>query len=152
MTRDLEKARAAFADSEYTCVVCKGETVLTSAQRGVKPLLAWLDSGECPGGFSAADRVVGKAAAFLYVLLGAQAVYAQVMSVPAKSVLTENGIEALCDTLADAIRSRDGKGFCPMETAVWDINDPEQALAAIKETAARMRAGQANTPAPDAKE
>ena len=56
-----------------TCILQQGERVLTSTQRGVAPLVAWLDAGEA--GCIAADKVVGRAAAFLYVLLGVRAVF-----------------------------------------------------------------------------
>ena len=45
-----------------------------------------------PRGFAAADRVVGRAAAFLYVLLGAGEIYAGVMSDTAADVLERFGV------------------------------------------------------------
>ena len=54
--------------------------MLTSTERGVKPLLQWLDGENRVKGFSAVDKVVGRAAAFLYVLLEVKEVYAGVMS------------------------------------------------------------------------
>ena len=66
---DLERAREIFDSGDYTCVLCKGEVTLTSTERGVKPLLNWLDGENVLKGFSAADKVVGRAAAFLYILM-----------------------------------------------------------------------------------
>ena len=54
------------------------------------------------------------------------------MSRPAKEVLERHGISASWDVLTEAIRNRTDTGFCPMETAVWDMDDPAEALAAIK--------------------
>ena len=71
MNSDLTKAAALLNSGAYTCVLCRGDAVFTGTERGVKPLLGWLDGGVDLNGFSAADRVVGTAAAFLYVLLGA---------------------------------------------------------------------------------
>ena len=48
----------------YTCVACRGDTVLTATERGVRPLTNWLRDGADLRGFAAADKVVGKAAAF----------------------------------------------------------------------------------------
>ena len=70
MTMDMTKARSLLESGDYTCVVCHGDTVHTATERGVKPLLNWLDEGMDLRGFSAADRVVGRATAFLYCLLG----------------------------------------------------------------------------------
>lgn len=132
MASDIERARRMLEEGEYTCVLVRGDMVLTSRERGVKPLLGFLDSGEDAEKSSAADRVVGRAAAFLYVLLGVRYVYAHVMSRPAAEVLERYGISAECDVLADAIINRAGDGLCLMECAVMDIEDPQSALSAIR--------------------
>lgn len=132
MNTNLQKATAILAEGEYTCVLCLGTAVHTSALRGVKPLLDWLDSGEDLRGFCAADRIVGNAAAFLYVLLGVSAVYADVMSEKAKQTLESHGIEAVCALEVSGIINRINTGPCPMEQAVSGISDPDAALAAIK--------------------
>ena len=132
MTSDLKRAVSLLESGGYTCVLCSEDKLFTSSDRGVKPLLEWIDSGTDMKGFSAADKVVGKAAAFLYVILGVKAVYANVMSEHAKSVLTENGIDAEYGCLTEAVRNRAGTGFCPMETAVKNISEPKAALAEIK--------------------
>ena len=80
MTTDLQHAKTLPEDHNYTCVLCKGEQIYTSTKSGVKPLLELLDSPGNFNGFSAADKIVGKAAAMLYVLLGVKEVYAQVLS------------------------------------------------------------------------
>lgn len=141
MTADLAAARARLTAGGFTCVLCRGEAVHTATARGVRPLLEWLDNGVVLTGFSAADKVVGRGAAFLYVLLGVQAVWAPVMSRAARDTLACHGIEALCEELVEAIVNRTGDGFCPMETAVRDIDDPTRALAAIRETARRLAGG-----------
>ena len=132
MKTDLKKAVDLLSKGEYTCVLCKGSAVFTSKERGVKPLIAWLNSKTDFRGFCAADKVVGKAAAFLYVLLGVNAVYAPVMSKSAYKTLSKNGIEPLCDLSVEAIRNRSNTGLCPMEKTVMDIDDPETAFLMIK--------------------
>lgn len=132
MNSDIEKAKLLLKSESYTCVLCLEDKVYTSTERGVKPLLAWIDSGMDMKGFSAADKVVGKAAAFLYVILEVKAVYADVISESAEKVLTENGIAVEYGLLTEAIRNRAGTGFCPMETAVKSISEPSAALEAIR--------------------
>ena len=66
---NLEKATELLKDGGYTFVAVSPDEVITSTERGVKPLLEILDSGKNLYKFSVADKVVGKAAAFLYVLL-----------------------------------------------------------------------------------
>ena len=129
---DLKRARALLLEGGYTCVLCRGEEFHTAAARGVKPLVDWLDSGLDLKGFSAADKVVGRATAFLYVLLEVKAVHALVMSTPAKEALEANGITALCGREVPGIINRRGDGPCPFEEAVLGITDPVEALAAIR--------------------
>lgn len=128
----LQKARDLLDTGNYTCVVCRGDTVFTTTQRGVAPLLTWLDSETDLTGFSAADRVVGRGAAFLYCLLGVKEVYAHVMSKPAAEVLRAHGIPVCADRFVEGIVNRQGTGPCPFEAAVMDIRDPEEALTAIR--------------------
>ncbi len=141
MSIDLTKAQALLDTGAYTCAVCKGEVSHTATERGVKPLLNWLDSGVALSGFSAADRVVGRATAFLYVLLGVKEVYARVMSRPAAEVLTAHGIHTEAGSLVDGIINRKGTGPCPFESAVMEIHDAEEALAAIRRRMLEMQKG-----------
>lgn len=138
MNTDLNRAISLLSEGEYTCVACKGELTHTATHRGVKPLVQWLDEGTNLQGFSAADKVVGKATAFLYCLLGVKAVYSQVMSTAAMEVLRAHGIEAQCTREVPGIISRKGDGPCPFEAAVWEITDPALALEAVHRKQAEM--------------
>lgn len=129
---DSEKAKKLFLQGGYTCVFCKDDKFFTSTERGVKPLLDLLEGAESLKNFSASDKVVGKAAAFLYVLLEVREVYAEIISEPAKEVLQKNKIQVTFGKCVKAIRNRSDTGFCPMETAVMEIHCPEEALEAIK--------------------
>lgn len=132
MRADLEKAKKVLTGGNYTCVICRREEIYTDTQRGVKPLMDLLDHGVRISGFCAADKVIGKATAFLYVLLGVCAVYTPVISTAAKEVLLENGIEVEYGEEVEGIKNRSNTGYCPMETAVKDIRQPHIALKAIR--------------------
>ena len=134
MNKDFERAKKLLKAGKYTCVLCKGEQVYTSCRRGVAPLLDWLEQGNDYTGFCAADKVVGRAAAFLYQMMGVTRLYAEVVSQLALEVLEQSGIACEYGQLVPAIRNRSGDGFCPMESAVRELNEPEKALAAIKQT------------------
>ncbi len=138
---DLKKAKQMLVEQELTCAMVKGEKVYISKERGVKPLLACYKEHAMQSDFSAADKVVGKAAAFLYVLLGVKELYAGVISRPAIEVLQKAGVVVSYEQLTDAIRNRAGDGFCPMETAVWEIESPADALVAIEKTLERLSRG-----------
>lgn len=120
-------------DEGCTCAAYNGIELLSSQKRGVAPLLGWLDEGKCLEGYSVADKVIGKGAAFLYLLLNAQRVHARIISRPALELLQENGIFITYDSCVPAIRNRDNTGFCPIESAVLDCLEPEKALILIKE-------------------
>lgn len=134
LTRDMYFAKRCLVDEGKTCVLQKGDKQETSEFRGVKPLLNWLESGEDYEGFVAADKVVGKAAAYLYVLLKVSRVHANIISKPAYDTLVKYGIKVSYDTMVDAIRNRTNTGFCPMESAVIEVDDPHDALEVIKNT------------------
>ncbi len=136
---DLRNANALLAQEGYTCVLCKGNAIFADSRRGVQPLLELLDSGKDLSGFSAADKVVGKAAAHLYCLLGVKALHAGVISLPARQVLEGNGIAVTFDTEVPAIQNRAKNGLCPMESAVWNIPDHKSAHAAILATLQKLQ-------------
>lgn len=129
--KNLSEAKKILAKG-HTCVLVSDEDIITTNERGVLPLVKWIDEGKTFDSYSAADKVVGKAAALLYVTLGVKILWAGVISKPAAEVFERYGIEYWYDTLTDAIINRKGDGFCPMETAVRDIDSPEEALVVIK--------------------
>ena len=49
-------------------------------------------------------------------------------------------LEAIADAVVPAIRNRTDTGFCPMESAVWDISDPHEAKAALERKISEMMA------------
>ena len=138
MSDNLTKCREILKSGNFTLVLFDGKTLLTDNKRGVKPLFDLLDKNTDLSGFSAADKVVGKAAAFLYVLLNIKEVYADVISTHALAVFEQHRIPVEYNTLTDKIKNRAGTGFCPMETAVLDENEPEKALKKIREKAKEL--------------
>lgn len=137
---DLQRAKTALTEGGYTVVLCRDGVTYTDTRRGVAPLLALLDRGENVTGFAAADKVVGKAAAFLYLRLGVTQVYAPIISAPACDLLTSHGVAVTYDAIVSAIRNRAGDGFCPLEQAVWEIPDPIAAEKAIRKRLAELMA------------
>lgn len=129
---DLEHVKQLLIDNGYTCVLAKDSQTVCSTKRGVKPLLELLESGKDYSGFAAADKIVGKAAAFLYVLLDIKKLYAGTISKHALAVLTDHNIETSYDMLVESIRNRTDTGDCPMETAVLEATDPQTAYKEIR--------------------
>ena len=136
---NLERAENLMKNSDFTCVCCNDTETLTSYKRGVAPLLEWLDNSINLKEFSAADKVIGKGAAFLYVLLDVKEIYTNVISKSALEILENYHIPITYETLVEAIRNRNNTGFCPIETAVSEITDPQKALCVIRETLEKIQ-------------
>lgn len=137
-SENLNYAREQLATARYTCVLCSNGKVLTDDRRGVKPLLDLWDNATDVTGFAAADKVVGKAAALLYCLMGIRCLYAGVISQGALAVLQQHSVEVEYGCLVPQIQNRRNDGICPLERAVWDIQDPGAALPIIKRTLAEQ--------------
>lgn len=101
-------------------------------------MLGFIREGKALVGYCAADRVVGRAAAMLFVKAGVRAVL-DVMSVGAERLLKAHGVETGCDTLADGILNRDKTGPCPMESAVRDTDDIDGGMLRIIKKADEMK-------------
>ncbi len=142
---EIERARALLKENAArTCAFVRGEETVTSEERGVKPLLKLAGGGKTLSGFSCADRIVGRAAALLYVLLGAKEVHAEVLSRSGEEVFKAHKIAYGYDVFTERIVNRAGTGLCPMELATEGISDPSEALDAIRKKAKEL-AGQNDT-------
>ncbi len=139
MKKDIEKARDILSDSDYTCVFVRGDEVITSTKRGVVPLLELIDTGRDFSSFSAADKVVGKGAALLYILLGVTCLHGEIMSTKAAEVLESRGVTFTYGMLAEYIINRKGDGICPMEMATLSIDNPQEGYEAIVETLSKLK-------------
>lgn len=139
----LQLAKEYLIQNSCTCVAFDGSSYLSSAQRGVAPLLAWLDAGISLKNCAVADKVIGKGAAFLYVKLQPEQIHAQVISRPALLLLQRENVCVTYDTLVDGIRNRDNSGPCPIESAVIAAESADNALEKIRETLRELRS---NTP------
>jgi len=136
---DIQKAKSIFQDGGYSCVFCKGDVIYTSKSDGISPLVDFLTAGTDLNGFSAADKIVGKAAAMLFILAGVKEVYAAVISEYAVNVFERHNIKYSYNTRAAAIKNRIGTGLCPMEQAVKDIDEPKAAFEAVKQTLSNLK-------------
>lgn len=110
----------------HTLVLCKDGEFLQSDRHGVAPMLDFLREGRDLSGCSAADRVVGKAVAMLFLKAGIREVYAKTLSEGAETYLTAHGIPVQAETRTKRILNRAGTGPCPMEATVTDTEDAEE--------------------------
>lgn len=137
---DLEKAKQIFDSGEYTAVFCKGDQTLTCTDGGVRPLINLIESGKDLTDFSVCDKVVGRAAAFLYVILGVKEVHSPVMAKLAIQILDRAEIKYSADLFVDGILNKTKTAPCKMEDAVVRSGSPVKALEDLKSALAQLSA------------
>ena len=126
---DLQIAKNNLAG--HTICLCKDGQCLFSEKRGVAPMMEFIAKGVDLRGYAVADKVVGKAAAMLFVKCGVQAVFAQTLSESGKRFLCEHGVTCEYETLIDRIINRAGTDMCPMERAVLTCENVEEGYVLI---------------------
>ena len=132
MTDNMKKAVNKLDQGGYTLVVVNGEREYTSKLSGVFPLLDIIKNApEVLSGACVADKIVGKAAAVLFVYSGVKEVYAKTVSSYAVLVLKKAGINLVYEKKVPYIKNRAGTDICPMEKLVLDIGDPKAGAAAL---------------------
>jgi hypothetical protein len=132
----IEQARELLERGGYTCVFVSENETVTSNARGVAPLLELIEQRKSLKGFSAADKVVGAGAAYLYVLLNVESLWAATLSESAKQVLERYGASYSYGELVPHIINRRGDGICPIECAVKNSTSPKEAFEDIKQALA----------------
>lgn len=134
----LEQAEELLKKDNCTLVLVGPDEVIEDHERGVRPLLKWVGKRTFES-CAAADKVIGKGAAFLYALLQIKEVSTNVISKPALAVMDRYGIKVHYETLVERIYNHSHTGYCPIEEAVEDVSTPEEALPKIKERLRSLR-------------
>lgn len=116
----------------HTICLCKDGECLFSDKRGISPMMNFIAGGINLSGYSVADVVVGKAAALLFVKCGIKQVFAKTLSENGKRALEKYGVCYGYETLTPKIINRAGTDMCPMEKAVLNTDDPEEAYLLLK--------------------
>ena len=99
--------------------------------RGVEPVLRLLEAGGLKGRI-VADRVVGRAAAAVFLAGGAKSVFGRVMSVDAAAFLKAGGVGVSADEFVPRILDRGRAGTCPLEAAVESLDDPSAMVSVLR--------------------
>ncbi len=129
----VQLARNRILDGEAECVLLCEYGTIEMRGRGLSPLLSLYDSHRAEmDGARLVDKVIGRAAAFIAINGKVRHVHGELMSEDAALLLNAHGITATHTTLVPRIFNRTRTGICPLEQAVAGIDDPEQALLAIR--------------------
>jgi hypothetical protein len=134
---DIEMAKNRL-EGHSICLCKNGETIVDDS-KGISPMMKLLAQGQDLNGWSAADIIVGKAAAVLFVKAGIKQVYARVLSHSGKELLERFNIPCEYGTLTEIIINRRGTDICPMEKTVADIDDIEQGYLALQARLEQMK-------------
>jgi len=138
----IKKAKLIIDSGEASLVIIKsGKIVHTDTRMGVAAVLDLVkNSPDVLKGAIVVDKVVGKAAASLFILGRVGYVYGVVMSRPAAALLADANAGVRHDVVVDVIQNRMKNGVCPVEQCLYDIFNPNEALSAIESKLAELRA------------
>ena len=115
-----------------SCVAAKdGVIIARETGSGVSPALKLLDEGKLDGAL-VVDKVVGRAAAAIFIAGKARKLHASIMGADAAALLKEHRIGATADKIVPIILNRDLTDGCPMEYIVNGIDDPGEMVKALK--------------------
>jgi hypothetical protein len=132
----LNRATQMIKEEIASCIIIKNNTIIHTAKGpGVAPLIALYENNpEMLKDSYIVDKVIGKAAAMIAVLGGANKVYGHVMSKAAQSYLKERNIITEYGRCVEVISNRTGDGLCPLEKSIMDVEDAKIGYLRLKDT------------------
>lgn len=129
---NIEKAKQIFSENEYTFVLLSEENIITSTDKGLKPMVDLIESNEDFSEYVICDKITGRAAAFLYVLLGIEKVHAKKMAKLAVQILDRAEIEYSYDEMIETVLDENMTEIDPVELSVLRSGSAVQAIVDIK--------------------
>lgn len=130
LIEDIEKN--GFSVSAYL----NGERIFASLKAGLLPLAEFvvkqIKEPKNYKGLIIGDKIIGKAGALLILNLEPSFVYGSTISIKAKDLITNRGINLKYCKLVPKILNADKTDSCPMEKLVTDVGSPEEALNIFK--------------------
>lgn len=131
---DIELAKNDVKEKGFFLSIVKsGNRVLQSRSPGLSSLMAAIEKERRSlRGASAADKVIGKAAAMLLVYSEVKRVYAILASEDATATLERFHIPFESEKTVAMILNRNRTSSCPFETLVQDVEDPHEAFERLR--------------------
>lgn len=141
----IEEAQRLIQAGQAKCVLINDSDIIALENgRGVSPLLTIYETHhDQMAGATVVDKVVGRAAAAIAICGGVSHVHGELMSEDAVEFLEQNGVTVSYTKLVPRILNQKLDGLCPLEQSVLGIEDPVEALAALKIKVAELAAGAA---------
>lgn len=131
---DLELAEQIFhAEAASFVLVKQGRMLARGSRDGIGELLEVVERlGNDASGSSLADKIVGKAVAMVAAYGGICAVYSPLASEAARILLACHQIDLRADRTVPLILNRRNDGPCPMERLTMSLEEPKDAVAALR--------------------
>ncbi len=134
----VKEAHLLITDGKASCIVIKDGNIIRCVKgSGIAPVLSMYDEGLLDGAVLV-DKVIGRATAMIAVHGGIRECHGITVSRAAYTFLCEHNVPTEYIELPDNIINRLGTDICPMEKAVMNITDTEEALSAVRQTLKRL--------------
>lgn len=131
---EISELKDILHKEQCSCVIYNHGNITLCHERGVKDLLHLLESKpEILADSIIADKVVGKGAAALMISGKVKALYADVISDPAYSLLATAHVQVFYNSRVSNIVNRAGTGICPVEDLCKDCKTAADCLPLIKD-------------------
>jgi hypothetical protein len=132
--QDLEHAKLRLKEKDLSLVVVRNRKIIFETEfHGIKGFLEATELlGKELAGSSVADKVVGRAVAFLSVYFQISAVFAVVMSGEGARVLEDNNIFYQFEKYVPNILNPRRNDICPFEKLALTFTTPEDAYKKLR--------------------
>jgi hypothetical protein len=119
--------------TENSLMVYKNEELIFESDLGgIRPHLKAIDElGGQLEGTLIVDKILGRAAAFLVIYSKAAEAITNVVSSPGKQILDAHSLKFSYREEVPHIKMKNGVIYCPFESMVQGIDDPDEAYKAI---------------------
>jgi len=137
---DLELAKLKLKEEKLTLVIVKtGKVIFETHKQGISGFLQAIDEQKKSlVGASAADKIVGVAAATLCVYSGLISIFAFTISEAGIRVLEDNNIACGFQIKVTNILNRNKTDVCPFEKMAMTSRSPDNAYVKLKSLADQM--------------
>jgi hypothetical protein len=134
MPTDLNLAKNRLIQKDLSLVIVKDAKVLFETDsHGIGDLLKAINQIQNQmKGSSVADRIVGRAAALLFVFSGVTSVFAVTASDGGIEVLKKNSVFCEYESRVTSVLNLKRTDVCPFEKLVAKLSSPEKAYEALK--------------------
>jgi len=134
MPTDLNLAKNRLIQKDLSLVIVKDAKVLFETDsHGIGDLLKAINQIQNQmKGSSVADRIVGRAAALLFVFSGVTSVFAVTASDGGIEVLKKNSVFCEYESRVTNVLNLKRTDVCPFEKLVAKLSSPEKAYEALK--------------------